>query len=131
MIGIDTNVLVRYLTLDDDEQLERVDRLIHEAVKKGEPLHVDGIVLCETALVLRTVYGLSREEIVEALERVVDARQFTIEDRDSVRQALYGFRSAQGDFSDYLIGERNLRAGCRATMTFDRNLLGSALFEVL
>jgi predicted nucleic-acid-binding protein len=81
------------------------------------------------AWVLRSVYRLPRNEIADALERVVDARQFEIESRDSVRAALNRFRSAPGDFSDYLVGERNRRAGCRTTMTFDRALLGSPLFE--
>jgi len=131
VIGVDTNVLVRYLTLDDEDQVARVDRLIHDAVERDEPLHLDGIVLCETAWVLRSVYNRSPEEVADALERVVDTRQFSIEDRDSVRRALGTFRAAAGDFADYLIGERNRRAGCRTTMTFDRNLEGSPLFEGL
>lgn len=129
MIGVDTNVLVRYLTLDDEEQVARVDRLIHDAAEADEPLHIDGIVLCEAAWVLRSVYGRSREEVADALERVVETRQFAIEDRDSVRRALDSFRAAEGDFADYLIGERNRRAGCRTTATFDGNLAGSPLFS--
>lgn len=131
MIGIDTNVLVRFLTLDDEEQVERVERLIDEALARSEPLHIDSIVLCETAWVLRSVYGLSREEVAGALERIVDARQFSIEDRDSVRRAVASFRSGPGDFADYLIGERNRRIGCRTTMTFDQPLGSSPLFEGL
>lgn len=131
MIGIDTNVLVRYLTLDDDAQVERVDRLIEEAGERDEPLHVDGIVLCETAWVLRSVYGHSRNEIADALERVLETRQFAIEDRDSVRRALDAYREERGDFADYLIGERNRRAGCRVTVTLDGELEESTLFEVL
>lgn len=131
MIGIDTNVLVRYLTLDDDDQVDRVDRLIQEAVERDEALRVDPVVLCETAWVLQSAYGLPRKEIADALERVLDTRQFEIEDRDSVRDALGSFRRARGDFSDYLIGERNRRAGCRTTMTFDRALRTSPVFKVL
>ena len=131
MIGIDTNVLVRYLTLDDPDQVERVDRLVEGALQRNEPLHIDGIVLCETAWVLRTAYGFPRGEIADALERVLDTREFAIEDRDSVRRALGAFVGAAGDFADYLVGERNRRAGCRVTMTFDRSLAESALFEGL
>lgn len=131
MIGIDTNVLVRYLTLDNQRQVEKVDALIRGAVERDEPLHLDCIVLCETAWVLRTVYGLARGEIAEALERVIETRHFSIEDRDSVRRALASFRTAAGDFADYLIGERNRSAGCRTTKTLDQALAGSALFEGL
>lgn len=131
MIGIDTNVLVRYLTLDDAEQVEGVDRLVQRALERDEPLHIDGIVLCETAWVLRTAYDLPRREVAEALARVLDTRQFVIEDRDSVRRALDAFVEGGGDFADYLIGERNRRAGCRVTVTFDRSLAESGLFEGL
>lgn len=131
MIGIDTNVLVRYLTLDDVDQVERVDRLVQRALERDEPLHVDGVVLCETAWVLRTAYDLPRGEIAEAFERILDTRQFAIEDRDSARRALNAFAEGPGDFADYLIGERNRRAGCKTTMTFDRALAESSLFEAL
>jgi predicted nucleic-acid-binding protein len=131
VIGIDTNVLVRYLTLDDVDQVERVDRLVQRALERDEPLHVDGVVLCETAWVLRTAYDLPRGEIAEAFERILDTRQFAIEDRDSARRALNAFAEGPGDFADYLIGERNRRAGCKTTMTFDRALAESSLFEAL
>jgi predicted nucleic-acid-binding protein len=131
VIGIDTNVLVRYLTLDDPEQVERVDRLIADALERDEPLHVDGIVLCETAWVLRTAYGHARGEVAEALERILATKQFAVDERDAARRALDAFVEGQGDFADYLIGERNQRAGCRVTMTFHRTLEGSDLFESL
>lgn len=131
MIGIDTNVLVRYLTLDDVDQVERVDRLVQRALERDERLHVDGVVLCETAWVLRTAYDLPRSEIAEAFERILDTRQFAIEDRDSARRALDAFAEGPGDFADYLIGERNRRAGCKTTMTFDRALSDSVLFKGL
>ena len=70
----------------------------------SEPLHIDGIVLCETAWVLRTAYGLARGDVADALERILDTRQFAIEDRDSARQALDAFAEGRGDFADYLIG---------------------------
>lgn len=131
MIGIDTNVLFRYLTLDDIDQVQRVDRSVQGALERDEPLHIDGIVLCETAWVLRTAYDLPRAEVVGALEKVLDTRQFAIEDRDSARRALDAVVEGRGDFADYLIGERNRRAGCRTTMTFDRSLADSTLFEEL
>ena len=131
MIGIDTNVLVRYLTLDDPEQVQRVDRLVDHAERLEEALHIDAIVLCEVVWVLRSVYRLSRESIADALEKVIDARQFSIEDRDAVRRALESYRRRAGDFADYLIGERNRRRGCDTTRTFDTRLVGSELFEAV
>ncbi|MEM7481537.1 MAG: type II toxin-antitoxin system VapC family toxin [Acidobacteriota bacterium] len=129
MIGIDTNVLVRYLTLDDAAQVERVDRRIRVASEAGDFLRIDSFVLCETVWVLDSVYEYSRQEIAAALEQVIDARQFEVDDRDSVRAALGHFRSGGGDFADYLIGERNRRAGCDTTLSFDMDLRKSPLFE--
>ena len=122
MIGVDTNVLVRYLTPDDPEQLGRVDRLIAQEMERDEPLYVDAIVLCEVAWVLRSAYRYRRSEIADALSQIVDTGQFSMEERDLGRRGLVVFRDGKGNFADHLIGERNHRAGCEATVTFDRAL---------
>ena len=131
MRGVDTNILVRFLTGDDAAQTERVDQLLESADRTGERLRIDGIVLCELVWVLRSAYDASRAEIGELLARLIRSRQFLVDDRDSVNAALTAYRTGRGDFSDYLIGERNHRAGCRSTTTFDRALTDSPRFEVL
>jgi predicted nucleic-acid-binding protein len=70
MIGLDTNVLVRYLVGDDAQQVKAVDKLVAEARKQDEPFYVDTIVLCETVWVLKSSYGFSRQQIHEALEQI-------------------------------------------------------------
>jgi len=129
MIGIDTNILVRYLTADDAEQLEKVDRLIARAKTSGEPLHVDTIVLCELLWVLKRGYGLKREALAEVIEQLLETRHFSVQNRHLVRRALDAFRSGKGDFPDYLLGERNRSRGCRVTMSFDRGLAAHTNFE--
>jgi len=48
MLGVDTNVLVRYLTRDDQPRYEKARRLIDREVTKGDPVLVSLVVLLET-----------------------------------------------------------------------------------
>ena len=73
MKGLDTNVLVRYLTQDDPRQADAATRVIEEASDHKEGLFLSGIVLCETIWVLETAYGHSRREIVASIERMRNA----------------------------------------------------------
>lgn len=131
MTGLDTNVLVRYLTQDDPAQSRKANALIDGAVHEGERLHLDVVVLCEVVWVLRGAYEIEKETVADALGRILDAAQFHIEDRDLLREAVDSFRSGQGDFADYVLGLRNRRVGCGATATFDKALKKSGLFAQL
>lgn len=124
MRGLDTNVLVRFLTADEPAQSETARRLVEGAEVHGERLHVSILVLAELVWVLRGVrYACSRSEIADALDALLDATVFEIQDRDLVRSATAAFRVGPADFSDYLIGRLDRRAGCTSTLTFDRRLL--------
>ena len=131
MIGIDTNVLVRYLTQDDSAQVRRVDRLVEDALDAGDRLHIDDVVLCEAVWVLRASYRLPKPAIVDALDQILGTALFSFDDRDRMRRALDAYRDGDGDFADYVIGLRNLRAGCAATATLDRSLQGDSAFQQL
>ena len=130
MRGLDTNVLVRFLTADDPEQAEAALRLVEIADSTGERLHISTIVLAELVWVLRGGrYARSRVEVADALSALLDATVFEIQDRDLVRRGVTAFRAGPSDFSDYLIGEHDRRAGCTSTLTFDGRLAGSTGFE--
>jgi predicted nucleic-acid-binding protein len=116
--GLDTNVLLRYLLRDEPAQAARAER----ELERDDRFIVDGIVLCEIVWVLDSGYGLSREEIIRALERILATAQFEIADKDLALAALDDFRRSTADFSDCLIGRRNRAAGARETVTFDRSL---------
>lgn len=131
MIGVDTNVLVRYLTQDDAVQARAVDILVAESIKSGVRLHIDDIVVCELIWVLRGAYRFNRGTIARAVERILDTALFSFENRDLLRNALAQYRDGDGDFADYVIGARNLRAGCELTATFDRALRGNDAFSFL
>jgi predicted nucleic-acid-binding protein len=129
--GLDTNVLVRYLTQDNVAQARAVDSLVAEALSEGERLHVDDVVLCELVWVLRGAYRAGKPAIVSALQKISSTALFNFEDREVLRRAVDDYRDGGGDFADYLIGRRNRRAGCEGTVTFDRALKGAPAFSVL
>lgn len=131
MTGLDTNVLVRYLTQDDPVQARKANALIDGAIGRRERLHLDVVVLCEVVWVLRGAYEFNKETVAGAIENILDGGQFSIGDRDLLREALEAFRRGQGDFADYVLGLRNRRAGSAATATFDRALKKSELFRLL
>jgi predicted nucleic-acid-binding protein len=123
MIGIDTNVLVRYLVRDDQAQFDKARRLINRELIQGESVLVSLVVLLETEWVLRSRYELLKAEIIAAFSSLLDAAELTFEDEPSVEQAVYTWRDASAEFADCLIGARNLGLGCRATATFDGKAL--------
>jgi predicted nucleic-acid-binding protein len=131
MTGLDTNVLVRYLTKDDPGQYAKAEAFLDTATDQDERFLVNSAVLCELAWVLRTVYDYSRAEIAEALEQMFTTAQFEIERLDEARQALRDFRSTKADFSDALIGRINRSLGAEHTVTFDRALKSVEKFRLL
>lgn len=131
MIGIDTNVLVRYLTQDDASQVRKVDALFDEAIEDGLRLRIDEIVLCEVVWVLRAAYRLGKPAIAQALDKVISTAVFSFDDRELLRGALADYLDGPGDFADYVIGRRNVRGGCEHTVTFDRQLRGGPAFMLL
>ena len=119
MIGIDTNVLVRFLVRDDQRQFEKAQRLIKREASRGETVLVSQLVLLEAEWVLRSRYAVGKGEILRAFSGLLDSVEFTIEDEPSVEQALYLWKDSSAEFADCLIGARHRNLGCRATATFD------------
>jgi predicted nucleic-acid-binding protein len=131
MIGLDTNVLVRYLTRDEPMQYSKVAAFIDAATGRGEQFVVNTAVLCELVWVLGTAYDYSREEIARALEQIFATAQFEVERLDEARQALSDFRSTKAGFSDAFIGRINRSLGAEHTVTFDRVLKTLETFRLL
>ena len=119
MIGLDTNVLVRYIAQDDARQSAQAGRLI-ESLTPDTPGHVGILALAETVWVLEDLYGASRERIGEVVEALLQTESLVVSAADLVWQALRQFRSGKADLADHLIERFNARAGCTATMTFDK-----------
>jgi predicted nucleic-acid-binding protein len=123
MLGLDTNVLVRYLVRDDPSQYEKARRLITRELKRGEPVLVSLLVLLETEWVLRSRYELDKAERLMAISALLDSADLAFEDEACVEQAVYSWKESRADFADCLIEARHRRLGCSATATFDAKAL--------
>ena len=119
MLGIDTNVLVRFLVQDDEAQFEKARKLIKREVAAGRRVFVNQLVLMETEWVLRSRYAVPKNQIVEAISGLLDATDVQFEDEPAIEEALFMWKDTAADFADCLIGAKNRRLGCRATATFD------------
>lgn len=119
MLGIDTNVLVRFLVRDDETQFEKARKLIKREVAAGRRVFVNQPVLMETEWVLRSRYDLPKNQIIEVISGLLDAADLQFEDEPTIEEALFVWKDANADFADCLIGAKNRRLGCRATVTFD------------
>lgn len=119
MLGLDTNVLVRFLVRDDESQFEKARKLIKREVAAGRRVLVSLLVLMETEWVLRSRYGVPKTEIIAAISALLDSRDVQFEDESAIEAALFLWKDSGTEFADCLIGARNKRLGCRATATFD------------
>ncbi len=128
MIGLDTNVLIRYLTRDDLDQWERASQMIQE----NQPCFISNVVLFEVVWVLRgRPYQFGKDEIIATLEMMVQSSGFEFENRSVVYQALQRTKQERADFSDYLIGAIARQIGCTETVTFDQKLRTEQGFHCL
>ena len=119
MLGVDTNVLVRFLVRDDEAQFEKARKLIKREIAAGRRIFVSQLVLLETEWVLRSRYSLPKNRIIEAISGLLDATDVRFEDEPAIEEALFNWKDTTADFADCLIGAQNRRLGCRATATFD------------
>jgi len=120
VIGIDTNILVRYLVQDDKIQSEKANHLLETQCTKKNPAFISGIVLCELVWVLESGYGYTRSQVANVLEHILKVRQFHLHEPDILWRALKGYQETQADFSDHYIVHLNHEYGCEKTLTFDK-----------
>ena len=125
MIGLDTNILVRYVMQDDPKQSAKATRLIESLTPEAAGF-VSVIALIELVWVLTSCYDLKREQIAQALEALLRAKELVLDRAEQVGQALRVFRTRSADFADCLIERTAHAAGCDRTMTFDRPAANSA-----
>lgn len=119
MIGLDTNVLVRYIMQDDAAQAARAARVM-DALTSDEPALITLISVVELVWVLDACYDLDRRQIVTALETVLRTKELRVERAEQIWQALRSFRDGRGDFTDCLIERCASAEGCERMLTFDR-----------
>lgn len=120
MIGLDTNVIIRYLMKDDRKQFNIAENLIETALNQKKLLHLNLVILCEVVWVLNYHYKLKREEINTFLGMLLHAEQIEVENRQLALNAFQEYQNSQADFADCIIGLMNDFLGCTTTYTFDK-----------
>jgi len=131
VIGLDTNILVRYLAQDDPVQSPTATELIERRLTEENPGFISVVAMVETAWVLDRAYGLADDEIAAAIERTLQADVLVVENEQEVFTAMIALKEGQGSFADALIGGLGARAGCTRTLTFDQGASRLASFELV
>ncbi len=131
MIGIDTNVLVRYITQDDKQQSTKANKLLDRELSSGNTGSISKIVLCELTWVLSNAYGYSRDTISSVIQQVLITQEFVVEDSDLALKALHNYQRGNAGFADYFLAQTHYSMGAEHTVTFDKNAAKSELFQLL
>ena len=121
MIGLDTNVLLRYMVGDDPVQSAKAAEIIERQVTQENPGFVSLVSILEIVWVLGSLYECSRGEIADHIEMILAADTLEIQNEQEVYQAVIALRSGTGTFEDALIGALGAWRGCSTTLTFDRS----------
>lgn len=131
MIGLDTNVLVRFFTQDDPVQFRQAQSFIQGELSADEPGYINIIVLAEFAWTLARAYRFRKDEITSAIDALLDTEEIAIQHEEAVAAALTLCKADKLEFVDALIAVVNRDAGCRETRTFDVRFADSNAAKLL
>jgi predicted nucleic-acid-binding protein len=131
VIGLDTNVVVRYLTQDDPKQAAIATRLMEKTLSSDEPGFISLVVLAEVIWVLVSLYSVDKAGVAEVVSGLLTTEQLRVESAELVWRAKRSYETSKADFSDALIAECAVAAGCRHAVTFDRSAAATSGFELL
>lgn len=117
VLGIDTNVLIRFLADDDELQSPLAKRLL--TAPANQPIYISALVLAECYTVLTRVKKFPADTVISVFRQMVSSDEFELEQPDIVAMALDDAERAGCGLTDALIGRQNAAAGCATTATFD------------
>jgi predicted nucleic-acid-binding protein len=123
MIGLDTNIIVRYLTQDGPMQSRKATEIIERRLSEENPGFVSIVAMVETVWVLERAYSVAAHEIAAAVERMLQIDVLIVENEQEVFTAMTALKKGQGSFADALITALGARQGCSRTLTFDQKAL--------
>jgi predicted nucleic-acid-binding protein len=124
MIGLDTNILVRYLTQDDLVQSPQAREIMERQLTEKNPGFISIVATVELVWVLENAYKFSGREIAAAVERVLQIDVVVVQNEQEVFTAVATLKEGRGSFADALIAALGSWANCSRTLTFDRKALG-------
>ncbi len=131
MVGIDTNVLVRFVVQDDKKQAAVASELIEHYCSATNTALVSLIVLCEFVWVLSNAYGYSRAQIASAVKQILVTECFEVAKHNIAWSAMLDYSHGPGDYADYLIARINELNGADTTFTFDKQASRNQRFTLL
>jgi len=120
VIGLDTNVVLRYLLQDDPAQSHRANRIFDRQLSEDVPGFINLVCVLEIVWVLRSLVKQSPSEIAGHIERLLAADTLQVQNELQVFEAAFALKRGTAEFEDALIGALNSWAGCSATLTFDQ-----------
>lgn len=123
MIGLDTNILVRYFAQDEPVQSRIATEIVEQRLTEQNPGFISTVVMAETVWVLDRAYRLADATIATVIERMLQTDVFVVESEQQVFSAMIAFRRGLGSFADALIAALAAKAGCSVTLTFDQKAL--------
>ena len=127
MAALDTNVLVRYLVSDDKKQFKVAKEFIEGSASDGN-LFVPISVVIELEWVLRSLYDLDKDSMLELFSRLLESSELKFQEEPSLEIALSLYSENNTDFADCLHAASAFTYGYTPLMSFDRN--ASRLDEV-
>jgi predicted nucleic-acid-binding protein len=131
VIGLDSNIIVRYIAQDGAQQAVAANRLMEQLLSEREPGYVSLVVLVEVVWVMVSSYGADRKVVQRVVEGLLSAPQLRVQGAEQVWRAVQAYAQGKADFSDALISVLALDAGCRCTKTFDTVAARQPGFELL
>lgn len=131
MIGLDTNVVIRYLVQDDKKQSALATHFVEKTLTTEVPGYINHVTLCEITWVLQRSYGVTKPQLKKILEGLLTTKQLLVENVEVVWKALRAFNVNNADFCDALIGQANVHNGCEHTITFDKKAASLPGFDFL
>lgn len=131
MIGLDTNVVVRYIVQDDEKQAAAATRLIEKTLSPENPGFICLVTLAEIVWVLEECYQADRAKVAAVVEGLLSSRQLLVEQAEIAWRAVRAWTGGSADLSDALIAQVGLAAGCTKVATFDRAAAALEGFELL
>ena len=131
MIALDTNVLVRLLTRDDEKQANKARALLEKHADEDAAFFVSDIVLAELAWTLERSYDYDRNSIAQVLKALAGNATLGFESREVLRVAQRLFADAKAGFADCLIVAKAQAAGCSSLVSFDKAMRVLPTVELL
>jgi len=131
MIGLDSNVLIRYIVRDNPIQARKATDLIESRCTADDPGFVSLVVLCEISWVLARGYRYDRKTVALVIRNLLTSIELEIEESETAWQALSSFERDKADFADFIIGAHNRTQHATPTYTFDRRAADHSDFALL